>query len=487
MPFSAAVLALLLAALLLAVGWRLHARIHTAKDFELARRRLPDRIAGISQAVNSIPMWLSFALAALAYSVGLAALWAALANMLGMVINWWLIAPRLREYTAASDSDSLTEWFAASAGDKLQATTVRSAGAIVSIALILASLTALQWAGAQLAALADVGFVFAVTMIGIVLLVVLLLGGFWSASVADVIQAGLGALLIVVVAAGAWHGLAHPGTFAMQLRQHEPANGAWFAGYSGVLALSLSVGMMFAALGATPQPHVVVRYLACRDQAAVRHARRLALGWSAIVLGGSLSVGWCARVMLGGAALGDSFDGRALLAALSAQTLSAWFAMAVAFAMSAIFALSCLSLWMSAAIHLASIFSGRPQASTLMRQRVAVAVVVATAFVGAVYLPKGSEDRLWFCWQSLSAAFGPLLLVRLTGKRVRPGSSLGAMWSGFILTLLFHLMPETPGDLLERSLPFIASLGIALSGGDQRRNPDRADRGDKTVHDHLPI
>jgi Na+/proline symporter len=110
-----------------------------------------------------------------------------------------------------------------------------------------------------------------------------------------------------------------------------------------------------------------------------------------------------------------------------------------------------------------------------------------TVGVAAIYLLPSSEDRLWLSWHSLSAAFGPLLLVRLTGKKVRPGSSLGAMWSGFILTVLFHLMPDTPGDLLERCLPFIAAMGIALSGGEQRRDPNRADRSDRTVHDHLPI
>src|SRR5690606_41993440 len=57
---------------------------------------------------------------------------------------------------------------------------------------------------------------------------------------------------------------------------------------------------------------------------------------------------------------------------------------------------------------------------------------------------------------------GPILLVRLSGKRLRPGSMLGAMWSGFILTLIFHLLPDSPGDFLERVLPFVASLGIAL-------------------------
>ena len=42
-------------------------------------------------------------------------------------------------------------------------------------------------------------------------------------------------------------------------------------------------------------------------------------------------------------------------------------------------------------------------------------------------------------------------------------------------------------DFLERVLPFIASLGIALTGGERRRNPDRADRSQETVHDRVPI
>ncbi len=64
---------------------------------------------------------------------------------------------------------------------------------------------------------------------------------------------------------------------------------------------------------------------------------------------------------------------------------------------------------------------------------------------------------------------------------------LAAMWSGFILSLMFHLLPDAPGDFLERVMPFVASLGIALTGGERRRNPDRADRSQETVHDRVPI
>ena len=87
----------------------------------------------------------------------------------------------------------------------------------------------------------------------------------------------------------------------------------------------------------------------------------------------------------------------------------------------------------------------------------------------------------------MGSTLGPLMLVRLGGKRVRPGSTLGALWAGALLTLVFHLLPDAPGDFLERVLPFVAGLGIALSGGERRRNPDRADRAEETVHDRLPI
>ena len=112
----------------------------------------------------------------------------------------------------------------------------------------------------------------------------------------------------------------------------------------------------------------------------------------------------------------------------------------------------------------------------------AVCVVLSTLFAPATVF-----EHAMFGYAAIGASFGPLLLVRLSGKRVRPGATLGALWSGFLLSLLFHLLPDSPGDFLERVLPFVTSLGIALTGGERRRNPDRADRSQETVHDRIPI
>jgi sodium/proline symporter len=117
----------------------------------------------------------------------------------------------------------------------------------------------------------------------------------------------------------------------------------------------------------------------------------------------------------------------------------------------------------------------------------ACVVFAAIAAVGVALRAPGLADHSLFAFTTLGAALGPLMLVRLSGKRIRPGSTLGAMWSACLLSLLFHLLPDSPGDFLERVLPFVAALGIALSGGERRRNPDRADRAQETVHDRIPI
>jgi sodium/proline symporter len=475
-PLIAAPLALLGAA------WFLSARIHIGEDFALARRRLSDVFTGLSQAVNCLPAWLLVALSLFAFSIGLAAVWMALAMLLGLAINWWWIAPRLRVHMAASGSYTLAHWFAASAGDSLQSATRRSATTIVVFCMGLTSLTLLQWVAQSLAVAIDVTSTTAIVLIVGTLLLALVPAGLWTACIADLIQVGVLTLVLPIIAiralmaAGGWQAL----WSAMATR--ESVAGPWFGGYVGVLAIALLVGVLFAALGGAAQPQVIARYLACRDDATLRRARAIALGWSAAILTLTLIVGWCARVLLG-----EVDHGHELLTLLTQKIAPGALSYLLAASLILVFGLACASLWVAAATHLALDLRAAKQPLSLAWCRVTVLVFGLLVGCGLYYFPGGDEDRLWLSWHALSAAFGPLLLVRLTGKKVRPGSLLGAMWSGFVLTVLFHLMPDTPGDLLERCLPFIVAMGIALSGGDQRRNPNRADRGDKTVHDHLPI
>jgi len=222
--------------------------------------------------------------------------------------------------------------------------------------------------------------------------------------------------------------------------------------------------------------------MATRDEATLRLARWWALAFSAALFAVLIACGWCAQVLYAGLANPDL-----ALIALATRILppGAGTLLAVLVLAPVLVSIGGKLLVLAALV-----------AADLRRTNAAVSLPVAHVTTGAVgilagclalYAPGRVLEQSLFALTLLGASFGPLVLVRAAGKRIRPSAALGAMWAGAILTFLFHLLPDAPGDFLERVLPFVAALGIALTGGERRANPDRADRRAETVHDRVPI
>jgi sodium/proline symporter len=477
----------LIAGALLWPAWRARRWLHVGEDFALARGRLPALFAGLGQACACVPPWFLLALAWHAYVWGAASVWLLLASVSGLVCNWWLVAPRLRKLAGGQGFCTAAQWLAMEAGDRLRNVTLRTAGFMVLTLLTLATAVALQWAMQLWSQLSGISPVTALVLLTLYLCILVALSGLWSASYADVLQAGVlmgGSVALALATLVAVRGAAGPpiGTQAVQ----------WFAGYSGVLALAFVVGVFFAVLGGVAQPAALADYLASKPGYIAARARRIALAWALVVLVAAYMLGMWARTALDS----GSEQGGALLTSLWRTVLPDVPQELGITLLIVVLVTSVARSWVAAAAHVATdpllmtMRAGRIRLSLAGCRMALLAVALAAALL-VFYFPardfSAAQDRLWYCWQSLGAAFAPLLLVRLSGKKVRPGSALGAMWSGFLLSAVLHQMPDTPGDLLERCLPFVAAMGVALSGGERRRNPDRADRGDKTVHDHLPI
>jgi len=64
------------------------------------------------------------------------------------------------------------------------------------------------------------------------------------------------------------------------------------------------------------------------------------------------------------------------------------------------------------------------------------------------------------------------LLVRLAGYRVSARGTLSAMCMGAGLTVVLSYFPNSPGDALERLLPFVLALGISVAGIRGRQSLD---------------
>jgi Na+(H+)/acetate symporter ActP len=73
-------------------------------------------------------------------------------------------------------------------------------------------------------------------------------------------------------------------------------------------------------------------------------------------------------------------------------------------------------------------------------------------------------SRVLFAWSAAGSALGPILIMRLLGRTVSSTATLAAMVTGFGLTVLISLFPNTPGDVAERLAPFFIAIIIARMG-----------------------
>ena len=69
-----------------------------------------------------------------------------------------------------------------------------------------------------------------------------------------------------------------------------------------------------------------------------------------------------------------------------------------------------------------------------------------------------------FAWAAIGAAFGPLLIVLLMGRQVDGAFRFAAIATGFLLTVFLNWQPDSPGDVLERVLPFVLAGSVAWLG-----------------------
>ena len=476
-------LCLLAGALIAGAVWGAR-RTHNTNDYLVANRRLNLWFTALSHTANATPPWLLFVVVGAAFSWGISAIWSAFALLAGLILNWFVVAPRLRRLAAGHGSVSVVQIVGADAGERLQALLVRSSALILGVALVLLI-------GAQLHLLADVaardlGMSATATIIvgAAAYSLYVAIGGYWAASLAD----SIAIILLFIVASLLMIGgtLAAGGVeqLSMGLTSLGSAATDVFGGRAGVVAVAFAVGTFGMGLALPGQPQATSRFIATKDEVTLAAARWWSLGFVIVLFAVLLVAGWSAQVMYAGIAYPDLG-----LFALATRILPPGAGTLLAMALlTAVLVSIGGQLLVVAGLVAADLKRANSAVSLPIAHVVTVAAAIVAACI-ALYAPARflTIEQSLFAFTMLGAAFGPLVLVRVAGKRIRPGAALGAMWAGAILTLLFHLLPDSPGDFLERVLPFVAALGIALTGGERRSNPDRADRAQETVHDRVPI
>jgi sodium/proline symporter len=453
---------------LVLIGVWAERRTTDQEDYFLGGRQLGPWVAGLSASASSSSAWSLLGVSGAAYAVGMEAFWFLPGVLGGYIFSWFYVAPRLREAAEREDAVTLSELLFGRYELNGANPVIRSASVIILISFMF--YVAAQFQGAGLAFSSSFGLspTVAVLVGAAVVLVYTLIGGFWAVAVTDAVQA---ALMFAVAALLPLVCLIEVGGFAGLLAGMAQVDDAIFLSftgkYSGLAAVGFVIGMLSPGAAYQGQPQVVNRFMALKDDASLKQGRIIAIGWATVVFSGMLILGWSSRVLFP-----ISGNEEQIFFYATQQLLPPVIAgIMIAGVLSAIMSTADSQLLVAASSIARdwNLAESRAHAKVLTDSRVVVLLVTIIACVISLYLPSSIFDRVLFAWHALGASFGPLVLLYVSNVRVRRSPALASLWLGFGLTVVFNWLPDTPGDIVERVLPFLTAFGVAWLGRERAK------------------
>jgi len=199
--------------LLLTIGWWASRRTEDSEDFYLGGRKLGPAVAALSASASSSSAWSLLGVSGAAFSWGLPAVWLIPSTLLGFLINWYWVAPRLWRQSRVNNALTLTEFLAGPLDDPARKTIMRAGSAVILFSFTFYIAAQFQAAGHTFSSAFGIDPVTAIVLGAAIVLAYVILGGFWAASVTDQLQGILMAASAVllpvtaVIAAGGlpWH------------------------------------------------------------------------------------------------------------------------------------------------------------------------------------------------------------------------------------------------------------------------------------------
>ncbi len=454
---------------LLALGALARTKTHDSAGFYLGGRTLGPWVAALAANASSSSAWSLVGTSGFAYLHGLPALWLLPGCVGGFVLNWMVVAPRLR--AATGDAVTLTDFLAGPPGTPWRRPIVWVSSLLTLASLLVYIAAQMQAAGAAFAHAFPLSAGLGVVLGAVVTIAYTLLGGYLAASITDTLQGLLMAGVAVVVPVAA---VAHLGGFGELFAALEHTAGpdhlSVVGGREGFLAIGFAAGLCGIGLGYPGQPHAVNKFMGMAPGASMRIARTVGIGWAVLLYCGMIVLGWAARAawqlpagqnedvlyVASGKLFPPLLDG-IVLASILAAIMSTVDSQLLVCA-------SCVTHDLRP--------SARGDKRMLAQARTTVLLIGAGATVAALFLPKNVFDNVLFAWAALGSAFGPLLIVRLCRGSVAPAWALGSIVAGGALAIAGSYADRWIDGLDRRFAAGVLSWGVSglLAWVGSRRN-----------------
>jgi len=453
--------------MLLAVGLWAQRRVSSKSDFFLGGRGLGPFVAALSYSASSSSAWMLLGLSGLVYTIGVSAVWIMMGSVLGMVVAWVWVAPRLRRQSLENNDLTLVDFIAGDAEGKPRRRIIVAAAIVISISFALYVAAQFQGAGNLFSSTFGLSLTKSVILGAIIVMLYTMLGGFWAVSVTDAIQGIV--MLFAVIALPIASVIALGGASAFLESLHDIASSTQLTltgANVGLLALGMIIGNLSVGASTLGQPHLLVRFMALKDDRSVRQGLAIAVTWFTLVQIGVMIFGLAAIALQ----LKPENPENVFFLLTNELFHPLVAGVIIAAILSAIMSTADSQLLVSASVLSHDLGWGKSSGlSTLTVSRLCVVGLVIFSVILTLYLPEAIFSRALFAWVALGAAFGPSVVYRLAGRRAAPMTTLVAILCGFSAAIVFYLLPNAPGDFNERVIPIAIGFLILVLGPKQQR------------------
>ncbi len=474
--------------LMIAIGAFYSRKTKNNEDYFLGGRNLGGWTAALSAQASDMSGWLLMGLPGAVYLAGTGEAWIAIGLLIGTILNWYIVSSRLRKYTiVAGNSLTIPSFFENRYRDKKGVIKIVSA---VIIAIFFAVYTASAFSsGAKLFATlfgqkqADGSMDTNVYLIGliiaaVVILIYTFLGGFKAVCATDFIQGLLMLVAILAVPIVAYALMTWDTGFAASLSAkgvQDPANYLNFVKNSdGSTISAVSVISNLAwGLGYFGMPHIIIRFMAIKNEHEVKKSRKIAIVWCVLSLVAACFVGLVARGYLTNQ-LTDANSETAFIRLIQQLFSGNGFLIFIGGIflcgiLAAIMSTADSQLLVTSSAISEDIFKGvikkdASEKKALLVGRIAVVAVAVIAFLIALDPNSSIMSLVSDAWAGFGAAFGPVVLLALFWKRSTLAGAVAGMATGTVTVIVWDYLPLMNGDTIYKATGLYSLVvGFALA------------------------
>ena len=464
--------------------WIGHHTQASSEGFYLGGRGMGPLVTAMSAEASDMSSWLLMGLPGLAYLSGIAnAGWTALGLALGTYLNFLLVAKRIRRYSIQLDAITIPSFLSKRYEEKRPF--------ILCFSCLMILVFFVPYVASGLAAIGKLfhslfgwNYLLAVIVGALVLISYTSVGGFSAVATMDLVQSIIMSIALTVITV---FGIQQAGGVSAVLSNAQAAPGylSLLENYNPELHTAepydlMNIFSLLAwGLGYFGMPHILIRFMAIRDEKELRLSRRIAAIWVLI----SMSIAILIGVIGYSVSLHGGFP---LLAGAESETVivriagllaaKGLFPAIIAGLILAGILAATLSTADSQLLTASSAFSENLVQEVLgfslsAKQKMCVARLTVIAIAGlSVFLASDPNRSVFsivsFAWAGFGATLGPAILFALFWRRSNQQGLFVGMLAGGSMVFLWKFFVRPMGGIFDiyELLPAFAVNCIAVIG-----------------------